>query len=76
MTPDGAIRARFYNRRLDIIPVNAVHCAGDNLIQWKMTEFDSLQPHPMAFSAQMGKDLKSFTACIVGVSGTGSIIVE
>lgn len=76
MTPDGAIRARFYNRRLDIIPVNAVHCAGDNIIQWKMTEFDSLQPHPMAFSAQMGKDLKSFTACIVGVSGTGSIIVE
>jgi molybdopterin/thiamine biosynthesis adenylyltransferase len=30
----------------------------------------------MAFSAQMGHDLKHLTACVVGVSGTGSIVVE
>ncbi|MES0321214.1 ThiF family adenylyltransferase [Citrobacter sedlakii] len=76
MTPDGAIRARLYNHQLDMIPVNSVHCAGDELMFWQLTDSDSVQPHPMAFSTQMGKDLKSLTACVVGVSGTGSIVVE
>ena len=76
MTPDGAIRARLYSRQLDMIPVNSVHCAGDELMLWQLTDSDSVRPHPMAFSAQMGIDLKSLTACVVGVSGTGSIVVE
>ncbi|MFW5393262.1 ThiF family adenylyltransferase [Yersinia sp. 2544 StPb PI] len=76
MTSDGAIRARFYNRQLEIISVDSVHCAGDDLFLWRVTEYNSLQPNPMAFSAQMGKDLKTLTACVVGVSGTGSIVVE
>ena len=75
MTPDGAIRARLYNRQMTMIPVSSVHCAGDELLTWQTSE-KGLMPTPMAFSAQMGQDLKRLTACVVGVSGTGSLVVE
>lgn len=76
MTPNGAIHARLYNRQLAITPISAVHCAGDDLLTWQKTEHAGVMPTPMAFSAQMGHHLKHLTACIVGVSGTGSIVVE
>ncbi|WP_145033324.1 MULTISPECIES: ThiF family adenylyltransferase [Pantoea] len=76
MTSDGAIHARFYNSQLEIITVDSVHCAGDDLKLWRLTEYDGLQPRPMAFSSQMGKDLRYLTACVVGVSGTGSVVAE
>ncbi|WP_050660555.1 ThiF family adenylyltransferase [Gallaecimonas pentaromativorans] len=76
MTPDGAIHARLYDRQLAITPVSAVHCAGDELLTWRVSEQGELMPKPMAFSAQMGLDLKHLTGCVVGVSGTGSIVVE
>lgn len=76
MTSDGAIRARLYNRQLETTSINAVHCAGDDLCTWKMSEQGRLLPVPMAFSSHMGQDLKDFTACVVGVSGTGSIVAE
>ncbi|UQG60873.1 ThiF family adenylyltransferase [Marinobacter sp. M3C] len=76
MTPDGAIHARLYNRQLAITPIGAVHCAGDELLTWQASEQRGVVPTPMAFSAQMGRDMKHLTACVVGVSGTGSIVVE
>jgi len=76
MTQDGAIHARLYNRQLTVTPISAVHCAGDELQAWKVSMQGRLLPTPMAFSAQMGHDLKHLTACVVGVSGTGSIVVE
>ncbi len=76
MTPDGAIRARLYDRQLVITPISAVHLASDELITWQASEQGSLLPTPMAFSTEMGRHLKHFTACVVGVSGTGSIVVE
>jgi proteasome lid subunit RPN8/RPN11 len=76
MTSDGTIHARFYNNQLEIISVDSVHCAGDDLKIWRLTKYDRLQPRPMAFSSQMGKDLRSLTACVVGVSGTGSVVAE
>lgn len=76
MTPDGAICARLYDRQLVATPVNAVHLAGDELLTWQASEQGSLLPIPMAFSTEMGRHLKCFTACVVGVSGTGSIVVE
>jgi hypothetical protein len=72
MTPDGAIHARLYNRQLAITPICAVHCAGDELLTWRTSD----KAVPMAFSAEMGQNLKQVTACIVGVSGIGSIVVE
>lgn len=76
MTPDGAIHARLYNRQLAITSISAVHCAGDELLTWQASEQGEVMPTPMAFSAKMGHDLKHLTGCVVGVSGTGSIVVE
>lgn len=76
MTPDGAICARLYDRQLVPAPVSAVHLAGDDLLIWQASEQGSLLPIPMAFSTEMGRHLKNFTACVVGVSGTGSIVAE
>lgn len=76
MTPDGAIRARLYDRQLVTTPISAVHLASDELITWQASEQGNLLPTPMAFSTEMGRHLKHFTACVVGVSGTGSIVVE
>lgn len=76
MTPDGAICARFYDSKLTVFPISAVLCAGDDLFSWRVSEQGKLLRTPMAFSAQMGQDLKYLSACVVGVSGTGSIVVE
>lgn len=76
MTSDGAICARLYDHQLVITPVSAVHLASDELLTWQASEQGSLLPTPMAFSTEMGRHLKHFTACVVGVSGTGSIVVE
>lgn len=76
MTLDGAIHARLYNTQMEITPISAVCCAGDELLTWLVLEQGRVLPTPMAFSNKMGQDLKHLTACVVGVSGTGSIVVE
>lgn len=74
MTPDGAIKARIYTRDLKFEYVESVICASEDLSIWRASE-DS-HTSPLAFSSEMGQDLKSLTACVVGISGTGSIIAE
>ncbi|QCF26128.1 ThiF family adenylyltransferase [Hydrocarboniclastica marina] len=76
MTPNGAICARLYDRQLASTSFSAVHCAGDELLTWEASGQGGVMQRPMAFSAQMASDLKHLTACVVGVSGTGSIVVE
>ena len=76
LTTPIAACARLYDRQLVPTPVSAVHLASDELLTWQASESGSLLPIPMAFSAEMGRHLKNFTACVVGVSGTGSIVAE
>jgi hypothetical protein len=76
MTPDGAIRARIYQRNLSFKNVKSVICASDNINFWRLSSSNELIPSPMAFSSGMSEDLKGLTACVVGVSGTGSIVAE
>ena len=76
MTSDGAVNARLYNRQLKTMPISLVCCAGDEIVTWEVSSYGKLMPLPMAFSAEMGQHLKQLTACVVGVSGTGSIVVE
>ena len=68
MTPDGAIRARLYNRQLVATELSEIHCASDELRIWQVAEKDKLQPTPMAFSSQMSHSLKRLSACVVGAS--------
>jgi hypothetical protein len=76
MTPDGAIRARLYDHDMQVIDIDSVLCAADDISIWQGGDLDLRAPSPMAFSADMGKDLKKLTVCVVGVSGTGSIVSE
>ncbi|NOZ51694.1 MAG: ThiF family adenylyltransferase [Gammaproteobacteria bacterium] len=76
MTPNGTIRARLYDRQMVIKDISSVMCSADDINLWRFTETRQLAAKPMAFSANMGDDLKSLTACVVGISGTGSIVAE
>lgn len=76
MTPDGAILARFYDRDCGVLEVSHVMCAADDISIWRNNGHADRVQYPMAFSAEMGKDLRNLTACVVGVSGTGSIVCE
>lgn len=76
MTPDGAILARLYDHKLVATMFSSVACSGDDILIWHIDKTGRRNKTPMAFSTAMGQDLKKLTACVVGVSGTGSIVVE
>lgn len=76
MTPDGAVRARLYQRDLSFETVESVICSSENITIWRTSKTGSLEKRPMAFSSAMSNDLRYLTACIVGISGTGSIVAE
>lgn len=76
MTPDGAIRARIYQNDLKFNDVCSVICTSEDIVTWRLSELGNLVKQPMAFSSEMTTDLSTMTACVVGVSGTGSIIAE
>lgn len=72
MVPDGRIKARLYRDGLSAEPVRAITAIGQDIrdLHSKADE------RPLAFSGAMTNDLGGKTACVVGVSGTGSIVVE
>ena len=76
MTPDGAIRVRIYQRNLDFTNVKSVICSSEDIAIWRASGLGTLEKRPMAFSSAVREDLQHLTVCIVGVSGTGSIVAE
>jgi len=72
MTPDGLILARLYDQDQNIT-ADLIPCVIGQ-------EFEELTPqgqkYILPFSAEMRRRLSSQTACVVGVSGTGSIVAE
>ncbi|WP_141340093.1 ThiF family adenylyltransferase [Bradyrhizobium sp. USDA 3458] len=78
MTPDGAIRARLYDRSLTATPVRLVSVAGHDLLYfWEDQARDPRRARrPMAFTSGMTAELAKFCATFIGVSGTGSIAAE
>lgn len=76
MLPDGRILARIYNRSGDVTPVDLVSVAGDDLRYWWRDGIVYPASRPMAFTPEMGKELSQLTACVIGVSGTGSVTAE
>ncbi|WP_310622408.1 ThiF family adenylyltransferase [Flexibacterium corallicola] len=71
MTPNGAIKVRLYRKDGAIKGIARVLSVGTDL-----RELSANSNIPMAFGAQMTKALKEQTACVVGVSGTGSLVAE
>lgn len=76
MLPNGVMFARLYNRDGATTPVDLVSVAGDDLHFWWRDDLDNASQRPMAFTSDMTCEVSRLTACIIGVSGTGSISGE
>jgi hypothetical protein len=75
MTPDGAIRARYFGDQLQSRSVSLVSVVGQDL-EYYFEDALSSPRRPLAFTSAMTEELGRLCACVVGVSGTGSIVVE
>jgi len=75
MVPGGAIKARVYDHKHQMTPINLVAVYGDDI---RLFWHDDNQPseRPIAFSSHMRSELGRLTAAVVGYSGTGSIVAE
>ena len=74
MTPPGAIKGRLYSASGSVMPLRQVVVVGDD-IQTFPNDDPGLTA-PMAFGSGMTSVLGGLHACIVGVSGTGSVVTE
>lgn len=78
MVPSGAVRARIFNGRGPYQPVDHVVCARDDIHVWPGDA--GVGPAgpvvPVAFTQGMRHSLFRLSACVIGVSGTGSIVAE
>jgi hypothetical protein len=73
MIPGGAVRARTYSEAGERLNMR-VRVAGNDISHYSPDPADLIIP--MAFSDRMRAALKTRTACIIGVSGTGSVMAE
>ncbi|MDP2762639.1 MAG: ThiF family adenylyltransferase [Sideroxyarcus sp.] len=76
MLPSGVMFGRVYTQDLVVAPMDLISVAGPDLHYWWAQ--DPLRPaeRPLAFTSAMTSELSHLTACIIGVSGTGSIVAE
>jgi hypothetical protein len=78
MVPDGAVRARVYESDHTAEPVDLVTTAGADIHLWWDAGATTAGPMPpaMAFTSAMRARLARMSICVIGVSGTGSIVAE
>jgi molybdopterin/thiamine biosynthesis adenylyltransferase len=79
MLEDGAMRAKLYDKHHQSVPIDMVGVYGhDVTFFWNPDRFpvSTGARRPMAFSDDMREELSRLSVCVVGVSGTGSIIAE
>jgi hypothetical protein len=78
MVPSGALRARLYGAEGVPAPIDLVMAAGDDLHFWWAAEAaaDGPSRRPVAFTSGMTQWLGLLSACVIGVSGTGSVVAE
>jgi hypothetical protein len=78
MIPNGAMRARIYHSDHAATPVDLVMEVGPDLRSWCNDGASAAGPvrPPMAFTSATRAWLGLMSACVIGVSGTGSIVAE
>lgn len=74
MLPDGSLRARLYRSDMVAEPIARTFVIGDEIVVHR--DERSGAPSPMAFGTEMTEALGQLHICVVGVSGTGSVIAE
>jgi ThiF family len=78
MLPDGAMRGRLYDADGDTKPIDLISIIGDDLrLWWQEDARQGTSPkRPVAFTSGMTEWLGRLSACVIGVSGTGSAVAE
>jgi hypothetical protein len=78
MIPNGAMRVRVYESDHIATMVDLVMTAGPDIRCWWGDGATAAGPvpMPMAFTSEMGAWLGRMSVCVIGVSGTGSIVAE
>tara|TARA_R110001606_G_scaffold150223_1_gene290267 strand:+ start:3860 stop:5257 length:1398 start_codon:yes stop_codon:yes gene_type:complete len=78
MTPDGAIRARFYDAEHNEKMVDLVTVVGDDIKYFWVEDIEGSNPPAVVqpFCDGMTDKLGRLSVCIIGASGTGSIMAE
>lgn len=76
MLPNGVIFGRIYTAKMGVRPIDLVSVATADLQYWWGHDVHRQSRRPMAFTTGMSAELSRLTACIIGVSGTGSIVAE
>ncbi|MGE8452716.1 MAG: ThiF family adenylyltransferase, partial [Pseudomonadales bacterium] len=78
MVPGGAIKARLYDGDAKKIDIELVSVYGDELQFFWGDQNGEIEPgrRPLAFTKAMTSELAKLSVCVVGVSGTGSIVTE
>lgn len=78
MTPSGAMRGRVYDPSHSTKPIELISVAGDDLQFWwpQDSRLGTSPKRPVAFTGGMTEWLGRLSVCVIGVSGTGSIVAE
>jgi hypothetical protein len=78
MTPDETVLARAYRAGANALPVDLVLTAAPDIRLCWHEDITSGRPitPPMAFGSGMTEWLRRLSVCVIGVSGTGSIVAE
>lgn len=78
MTPNGAMRARIYSAAGMPAPVDLIMCTGHDIdLWWNVgTTANGVAQRPLTFTSGMTEWLGRMSVCVIGVSGTGSIVAE
>lgn len=78
MVEDGAVRAQLYDELHRATSIDMVGVFGDDLRLFWNPDFlaSASVDRPLAFSKSMSTELKHLSVCVVGTSGTGSIVAE
>lgn len=72
MTPDGAMKARLYDNKCQTVEIDQIWRVGNSI-----TDLSAAISNPvMAFGSHMTGSFARQTACVIGVSGTGSLVTE
>lgn len=76
MLPNGFIFGRVYFPDMRCKRIDLVNVVGMDLLYFWGDDLSRTSKRPMAFTSSMTGELGRLTACVVGVSGTGSIAAE
>jgi len=72
MIPDGSMKARLYRSSGGVQSINRITRVGHDVID--ITK--PLSTYVMPFGSKMTKSFAYQTACVIGVSGTGTLVAE